>query len=67
MGLGFEVRWLDCSSVAFIVLFWLFGAKKKKEKENEEKEKKEKKRVMLIRYSLHWYLGLVWFVNGIRA
>ena len=28
----FEVHWLDCASVAFILLCWLFGAKKKKKK-----------------------------------
>ena len=38
MGLEFEVHWLDCASVAFILLCWLFGTKKK-EKKNEEKEK----------------------------
>ena len=30
----FEVHWLDCASVAFILLCWLFGAKKKKKKKS---------------------------------
>ena len=38
MGLGFEVHWLDYASVTFILLCWLFGAKKKKKR----KKKKEK-------------------------
>ena len=38
MGLGFEVHWLDCASVAFLLLCWLFGEKK------EEKRMKKKKR-----------------------
>ena len=29
LGLGFEVHWLDCASVVFILLCGLFGAKKK--------------------------------------
>ena len=33
----FEVHWLDCASVTFILLCWLFGAKKKKKKKRKEK------------------------------
>ena len=45
MSLGFEVHLLDCASVAFILLCWLFNVKKKKkENKNEEKEKKEKEK-----------------------
>ena len=61
MGLGFEVHWLDCASVAFILLYWLFGVKKK-EKKNEEKEKIKKEKSYA-----HWYLGLAWFVGSIMA
>ena len=44
MGLGFEVHWLDCASVAFILLCWLFGAKKKNKKKKQKQKTKEKKK-----------------------
>ena len=33
----------------------------------KNKKIKKNKRVTLIRYSLHWYMGLVWFAGGIMA
>ena len=42
MGLGFEVNSLDCVSVVFILLCWLFGKKKGKKKKRKKMKKKKK-------------------------
>ena len=59
MGFGFEVHWLDCASVAFILLCWLFGAKKKKKIEKKKEKKEEKSYTHLIFTSLVFRISMV--------
>ena len=63
MGLGFEVNWLDCASMAFILLLVGCLEQKKKEKNNEENLKKKKKKRKEKSYDHSIFTSLVFGIS----
>ena len=61
MGEGFEVHWLDRASVAFILLCWLFGVRKKKRKKERKKRMKKKKEKKSYAHSI--FISLVFGIS----